>query len=216
MLLRLALQVARDDYEDRRERQRHGIELGRQKGPPQVLGSCGYQHWWVRIVGWSEFLSKVGTESTIIDSATNLKQQIGPASRPPHLLTFVHPAVHQEIGRPFGDRGANSQSGTMPLGVIDQPVALASQISIQRVQGGPQFSRRCDRLSCTGLALEMVHDRVDAIDADPRVGGFAVPQPPVQALNCRASFGDLRFQSTPLYGGSGRTLFTNIACQCIH
>jgi len=32
MLLRLALQVARDDYEDRRERQRQGIELGRQNG----------------------------------------------------------------------------------------------------------------------------------------------------------------------------------------
>ena len=33
------------------------------------------------------------------------------------------------------------------------------------------------------LALEMMHDRVDAIDADPGIGGFTVPQPPVQALN---------------------------------
>lgn len=32
MLLRLALQMARDDYEDRRERQRQGIELARQAG----------------------------------------------------------------------------------------------------------------------------------------------------------------------------------------
>ncbi|WP_335925271.1 recombinase family protein [Shewanella algae] len=32
MLLRLALQMARDDYMDRRERQRQGIELGRQAG----------------------------------------------------------------------------------------------------------------------------------------------------------------------------------------
>src|SRR6185369_7069005 len=32
MLLRVALQSARDDYEDRRERQRQGIELGRQAG----------------------------------------------------------------------------------------------------------------------------------------------------------------------------------------
>jgi hypothetical protein len=38
----------------------------------------------------------------------NLKQQIGAAPRPSHLLRFVHPTVHQEIGRPFGDRGANS------------------------------------------------------------------------------------------------------------
>lgn len=32
MLLKLALQIARDDYEDRRERQRQGIELARREG----------------------------------------------------------------------------------------------------------------------------------------------------------------------------------------
>lgn len=32
MLLRLALQIARDDYEDRRERQRQGVELAKQAG----------------------------------------------------------------------------------------------------------------------------------------------------------------------------------------
>ena len=32
MLLRLALQMARDDYESRRERQRQGIALAREKG----------------------------------------------------------------------------------------------------------------------------------------------------------------------------------------
>ncbi|MGS0066754.1 recombinase family protein, partial [Escherichia coli] len=32
MLFRLALQMVRDDYEDRRERQRQGIELARQAG----------------------------------------------------------------------------------------------------------------------------------------------------------------------------------------
>ncbi|MEN9187060.1 recombinase family protein [Xanthomonas perforans] len=32
MLLRVALQMARDDYEDRRERQRQGIELAKQEG----------------------------------------------------------------------------------------------------------------------------------------------------------------------------------------
>jgi DNA invertase Pin-like site-specific DNA recombinase len=45
MLLRLALQMARDDYEDRRERQRQGIELaksagkykGRRADPPRQL-----------------------------------------------------------------------------------------------------------------------------------------------------------------------------------
>jgi len=32
MLLKLALQIARDDYEDRRERQRQGVELAKQSG----------------------------------------------------------------------------------------------------------------------------------------------------------------------------------------
>jgi hypothetical protein len=62
-------------------------------------------------------LPKFGTERTIIDCAPNLKQQVRSASRPPHLLTFVHPSVHQEIGCPFGDRGPNSQPGAMAFGV---------------------------------------------------------------------------------------------------
>jgi hypothetical protein len=44
------------------------------------MNKMGYSHRWVRIVGWLEPLSKVGTEGAIIDSATNLKQQIGAAS----------------------------------------------------------------------------------------------------------------------------------------
>ncbi|HBP5913483.1 TPA: helix-turn-helix domain-containing protein [Pseudomonas aeruginosa] len=43
MLLRLALQIARDDYEDRRERQRQGVELakadGRYTGRPEDTGT---------------------------------------------------------------------------------------------------------------------------------------------------------------------------------
>src|SRR5271165_3361988 len=54
----------------------------------------------------------------------------------------------------------------MPLSVIDQPVALAGQITVDRMQGGPQFSRCRDGLSPTRLALEMMHDHADAIDAD--------------------------------------------------
>ena len=92
------------------------------------------------MVRWLEFLSIGGTERAIVDGATNLQQEIGAASRPSHLLRFIHPAVHQEIGRPFGDRGSNAQSGTVAFGVIDEPIALASEITIQRVQGGPQLS----------------------------------------------------------------------------
>lgn len=43
MLLRVALQIARDDYEDRRERQRQGVELakaaGRYTGRPEDTGT---------------------------------------------------------------------------------------------------------------------------------------------------------------------------------
>ena len=44
------------------------------KGLPQVLGSCGYGHRRVRIVSRLESLSKARAESTIINSATDLKQ----------------------------------------------------------------------------------------------------------------------------------------------
>ena len=110
------------------------------RGLPQVLGSGGDRHWRVWIVGWLEPLSETGAERAIVDGATNLKQQIGAASRPAHLLGFIHSAVHQEIGRPFGERGANAQARAMALGVIHQPGALAGEITIQRVQGGPQLS----------------------------------------------------------------------------
>jgi hypothetical protein len=58
-------------------------------GLSQVLGSGGYRHRRVRIVDRPEFLSKARTESAIIDSATNLEQQIGAASRPSHLLAIM-------------------------------------------------------------------------------------------------------------------------------
>ena len=73
--------------------------------------------------------------------AANLEQKIGPSSRQAHLLRLVHPAVHQKIGRSFGDRRAYPQSGgTVPFGIINHPVALAGEITIQCAQGGPQLS----------------------------------------------------------------------------
>jgi hypothetical protein len=65
-----------------------------------------------------EPLSEAGAKRATIDRASNLKPQIGTASRPSHVLTFVHPPVHQKVGCPFGDRGSDPQSGTMALGVI--------------------------------------------------------------------------------------------------
>jgi F420-dependent oxidoreductase-like protein len=65
---------------------------------PQGLGSGRNRPRRGGIVGRLELLSEIRTEGAIVDGATNLKQQIGAASRPAHLLCFIHPAVHQEIG----------------------------------------------------------------------------------------------------------------------
>ena len=56
------------------------------EGLSQDWGSGDDRHRWVWIVGWLELLSEAGTERAIIDSAANLEQQIGTASRPAHLL----------------------------------------------------------------------------------------------------------------------------------
>jgi hypothetical protein len=74
-------------------------------------------------------MPKPGTECAVVDRATNLQQQIGAASRPSHLLRFIRSAVHQEVGRSFGDRGSDPQSGTVAFGVVDQPVALPREPS---------------------------------------------------------------------------------------
>lgn len=48
MLLKLALQMARDDYEDRRERQRQGIELAKQAG--KYKGRRADSHLWASVI----------------------------------------------------------------------------------------------------------------------------------------------------------------------
>ena len=73
---------------------------------------------------WLELLPKAGAERAIVDGTADLQQQVGAAPRPAHLLRLVHPAVHQEVGRALGDRGADPQARAVPLGVVDQPGAL--------------------------------------------------------------------------------------------
>jgi hypothetical protein len=59
------------------------------EGPPQVWGSGGDRlRMRVCIVGWVEFLSVAGTKPAIVDRAANPEQEIGPSSRPAHLLGF--------------------------------------------------------------------------------------------------------------------------------
>jgi hypothetical protein len=38
-----------------------------------------------------------------------LKQEVGAAAGPAHLLRFVHAAVDQEVGGAFGQRGADAR-----------------------------------------------------------------------------------------------------------
>ncbi|HBH7899839.1 recombinase family protein [Vibrio parahaemolyticus] len=60
LLLKLALQMARDDYEDRREKQKQGIELAKKKGKYQGRKANHKQH---------ELIIKLRPNHTIEDTA---------------------------------------------------------------------------------------------------------------------------------------------------
>ena len=77
---------------------------------------------------------EAGAEFTVDDGVTNLEQEIGAASGPPHLLGFGHAAVDQEVGRTFGERRTDPQTGTMVFGIVGQPNALAGQIAVDLAQ----------------------------------------------------------------------------------
>ena len=134
-------------------------------------------------MGGLEALPEAGAERAVVDGAADLEQPIGTAPRPAHLLRFVHPAIDEEVGRSLGQRRANPQPGPVPFAIVDQPIALPDEVTVKRPQGGPQLTRRCDGASAVRIAPEVVHDGADAIEADPRVPGLAVPQSPAQALD---------------------------------
>jgi hypothetical protein len=58
-----------------------------------------------------ELLTIGRSECAIVDGTTNRQRKISAAPRPSHLLRFIHSPVHQEVSRPFGDRGADAQFG---------------------------------------------------------------------------------------------------------
>src|SRR4051794_23471885 len=136
----------------------------------------------VLVVGGLETLAEAGAERAVVDRTADLEQTVGTAPGPAHLLRLVHPAVHQEVGCALGQRHADPQPGSMPLGIVDQPIALAGEIIVQYLQGGPQLARGRDGPAAAGLVPEVMHDRADPVDADPGVLGLTVPQPPAQAL----------------------------------
>jgi hypothetical protein len=67
-----------------------------------------------------------------------LEQEVSAPTGAAHLLCLVHAAVDQEVGRGFGQRGADPQTGTMALGIVDQLSALAGEISVDLAQCLPQ------------------------------------------------------------------------------
>src|SRR5690242_13684797 len=107
-----------------------------------------------------EQLSEAGTELAVEDGAADLEQEIGAPAGPPHLLGFVHASVDQEVRGSFGDRRADPQTGTVALGIVDQPSALAGQIAVDLAQRRPQSTRR-RILFPIAVALEDRHDLAD-------------------------------------------------------
>src|SRR4051812_13439515 len=152
-------------------------------GLPQDWGSGCDGRWRVLVVGGSEALPEAGTERAVVDGAAGPEQPVGAAPGPAHLLRLGHPPVHQEVGRALGQGRAEPPNRPVSLRIVDQPVALAGEVVVQRPQGGPQLARRCDGAPAVRLAPEVVHDGADAIEADPGVPGLAVPQSPAQALD---------------------------------
>src|SRR5215216_5896919 len=67
---------------------------------------CG-GHWRERVIGGVETLPEAGAERAVVDGAADLEQPVGAAPGPTHLLRLGHPAVHQEVGRALGQRGAD-------------------------------------------------------------------------------------------------------------
>src|SRR3954471_18587339 len=93
-----------------------------------------------------EQLAEAGSELAVEAGATDLKQEIGAAAGPSHLLGFGHAAVDQEVGGAFRDRRADPQTGPMAFGIVDQPGALAGQITVDLahtagVTTDPSFGR---------------------------------------------------------------------------
>src|SRR3954465_11985959 len=137
----------------------------------------------MRTVGGLEALPEAGAERAVVDGAADLEQPIGTAPRTPRLLRFVHATIDEEVGRSLGQRRANPQPGPVPFAVVDQPIALPDEVAVQRLQRSPQLARGRDGSAAAGLATEVMHHRADAIDADLRILGLAIPPPPAQALD---------------------------------
>ena len=76
-------------------------------------------------------------ERSIVNRAANLEQEIGTSSGPAHLLRLVHSPIDEKVCGSLGDRSSDAQTGTVPLGVVDEPTTLASEIAVDVKQRMP-------------------------------------------------------------------------------
>jgi hypothetical protein len=60
---------------------------------------------------------------------------------------------------------SDTQTGTIPFGVVDQPRGLAPEVFIDRVQRVPQLARRHPLRALAVLAFEDMHDLADPLEA---------------------------------------------------
>src|SRR5689334_24792246 len=94
-----------------------------------IGGSGRDGDWRVPIIGGLEALPEAGAERAVVDGAADPEQPVATAPGPAHLLRLGHTAVHQEVGRALGQRRADPPPGPVSLGVVDQPVALAGEVT---------------------------------------------------------------------------------------
>ena len=80
MLLKLALQMARDDYEDRRERQRQGIELAKAAGRYAGRKTDTATH--ARIVALREGGKSIAETARLAGCSQSQVKRVGAMARP--------------------------------------------------------------------------------------------------------------------------------------
>ncbi len=78
-------------------------------------------------------------ERSIVDRAANLKQEIGASSGPAHLLRLAHSPIDEKVCGSFCNRSSDTQTGTVSLGIVDEPTTLTSEITVDVKQCMPQL-----------------------------------------------------------------------------
>ena len=84
-------------------------------------------------------VAQSGGQRSVAERATQTqKQEISTSSGPAHLLRLVHSPIDEKVCGPFCKRSPDTQTGTVSLGVVDEPTTLASEITIDVKQCVPQ------------------------------------------------------------------------------